>query len=609
MIPAGLARVPGRRPSGLPVPCEASPAGGAAAARPAVDGPRSAGSLPLPARRRSFLSRSSSGRPAAVLPGPSSRGGSRARTGPGAVAGCLGGRAARRAGGSCGLKGVPAAAAVAARLAWSLGGVCGGKDAPRGVEEKEALVAVAHAGPWGLLAEGASARGPVRPRRPLGRRASGESCRGAKVGAWALSRTRVRVPVWRWGLRSVSLPLAAPRPGLPSDAGSAPLSPPSRGQSRSSTSSPPPPPVRARASPPRVRRWARPHPPLLAGGRPPSGLPPLPVGVVSLPPVHGPPTPPEGVGGGFPVSPALRLACPCALGVGPLRPPPAREPRPHPPARPRPVWSAAWASCWERVVLAASRYGCVAGFRRVAFPVLPPPSPARPSRAPLPALRGVRSFPRVDRRRSLLSPPPSALVLPLAPRPVRPARPGSSRCRGGGVGEVGGGRERRKGKKGFAVVAVVSGEEAARRSWDRRGGRGALSCDGVPLRARGRVPDPSFGGVPGRSRLPFARPARPRSPSPPARAPPAPFPGGPPLTRAPTLPPSLPLALSLSLSRLPPRLGFARAPYLVDPASSICLSQRLSHACLSTHGRYSETANGSLNQLWFLWSLAPLLLG
>ena len=40
--------------------------------------------------------------------------------------------------------------------------------------------------------------------------------------------------------------------------------------------------------------------------------------------------------------------------------------------------------------------------------------------------------------------------------------------------------------------------------------------------------------------------------------------------------------------------------YLVDPASSICLSQRLSHACLSTHGWYSETANGSLNQLWFV---------
>ena len=79
VIPAGLARVPGRRPSGLPVPCEASPAGGAAAAGPAVDGPRSAGSLPLPARRRSFLSRSSSGRPAAVLPGPSSTGGAAGR--------------------------------------------------------------------------------------------------------------------------------------------------------------------------------------------------------------------------------------------------------------------------------------------------------------------------------------------------------------------------------------------------------------------------------------------------------------------------------------------------------------------------------------------------
>ena len=78
-------------------------------------------------------------------------------------------------------------------------------------------------------------------------------------------------------------------------------------------------------------------------------------------------------------------------------------------------------------------------------------------------------------------------------------------------------------------------------------------------------------------------------------------------------------ALSARVLRAqPPALGTrparrlslcARALYLVDPASSICLSQRLSHACLSTHGRYSETANGSLNQLWFLWSLAPLLLG
>jgi hypothetical protein len=39
--------------------------------------------------------------------------------------------------------------------------------------------------------------------------------------------------------------------------------------------------------------------------------------------------------------------------------------------------------------------------------------------------------------------------------------------------------------------------------------------------------------------------------------------------------------------------------YLVDSASTICLSQRLSHACLSI-ALYSETANGSLNQLSFI---------
>ena len=36
----------------------------------------------------------------------------------------------------------------------------------------------------------------------------------------------------------------------------------------------------------------------------------------------------------------------------------------------------------------------------------------------------------------------------------------------------------------------------------------------------------------------------------------------------------------------------------------ICLSQRLSHACLSTYLRHGETANGSLNQSWFLRSYA-----
>ncbi|GFQ71777.1 hypothetical protein TNCT_355521 [Trichonephila clavata] len=42
--------------------------------------------------------------------------------------------------------------------------------------------------------------------------------------------------------------------------------------------------------------------------------------------------------------------------------------------------------------------------------------------------------------------------------------------------------------------------------------------------------------------------------------------------------------------------------YLVDPASSICLSQRLSHACLSTCRSDGETANGSLNQSRFIGS-------
>ena len=37
----------------------------------------------------------------------------------------------------------------------------------------------------------------------------------------------------------------------------------------------------------------------------------------------------------------------------------------------------------------------------------------------------------------------------------------------------------------------------------------------------------------------------------------------------------------------------------------ICLSQRLSHACVSTDCTDGETANGSLDQLWFLRSYNP----
>ena len=55
-----------------------------------------------------------------------------------------------------------------------------------------------------------------------------------------------------------------------------------------------------------------------------------------------------------------------------------------------------------------------------------------------------------------------------------------------------------------------------------------------------------------------------------------------------------------SLQVLPPaavpqvEVIVARATWLILPVV-ICLSQRLSHACLSMNGSYSETANGSLN--------------
>ena len=55
--------------------------------------------------------------------------------------------------------------------------------------------------------------------------------------------------------------------------------------------------------------------------------------------------------------------------------------------------------------------------------------------------------------------------------------------------------------------------------------------------------------------------------------------------------------------RFAPGIGASRAArqatWLILPVV-ICLSQRLSHACLSISDLYCETANGSLNQLWFL---------
>src|SRR5699024_2112178 len=45
--------------------------------------------------------------------------------------------------------------------------------------------------------------------------------------------------------------------------------------------------------------------------------------------------------------------------------------------------------------------------------------------------------------------------------------------------------------------------------------------------------------------------------------------------------------------------GVNRDIWLILPVV-ICLSQRLSHACLSISNLYCETANGSLNQLSFI---------
>ncbi len=55
------------------------------------------------------------------------------------------------------------------------------------------------------------------------------------------------------------------------------------------------------------------------------------------------------------------------------------------------------------------------------------------------------------------------------------------------------------------------------------------------------------------------------------------------------------------VARCPPRGGALRkiVTWLILPVV-ICLSQRLSHACLSISNLYGETANGSLNQLSFI---------
>lgn len=61
---------------------------------------------------------------------------------------------------------------------------------------------------------------------------------------------------------------------------------------------------------------------------------------------------------------------------------------------------------------------------------------------------------------------------------------------------------------------------------------------------------------------------------------------------------------SWSLARLRATVVDCAPPRLILSAV-ICLSQRLSHACLSSNSLKGETANGSLQQLLYTWSWYP----
>ena len=231
---------------------------------------------------------------------------------------------------------------------------------------------------------------------------------------------------------------------------------------------------------------------------------------------------------------------------------------------------------------------------------LPPPPPRRG-----PPLRCAR--PSAGRVPGLAHRGPVAVSSPAGvPRPS-------------GAGVTAGRRGRASAVRGVALAVVESPPGRAGSRWGGGGcgggGRGGSAALSLPLlgppRGGGGALRPSWTEsvrAIGRPRRGAGRGARPGLPA--GRAP----------SRHPPLPPgSLASRVFRRACRVrglsaPPRFpgtpgSSCSRPYLVDPASSICLSQRLSHACLSTHGRYSETANGSLNQLWFLWSLAPLLLG
>ena len=393
------------------------------------------------------------------------------------------------------------------------------------------------------------------------------------------------VPAWRWGLRSMSFPLS-PRAGLPLRARLPPSFRPRRG-------------VRVARRPPLLLlRLARRRGHEFAVGHPSSASRRRLVGCpASLPSVHHafgrvlsrllvvfrPPS--RRVRGVFPrLSPALRLAVVCWGARCGLRPPVSSAA--SVPARLRGAASGHLACRVRSVSVSWRLCAGVLGLRRVGFPVPPPLSLARPSRAFPPRPSGGAGWAgsplpwvTVAGRFSFRHRPTAITVVFPAPRPVW-ASFRLSRCQRG---------KRKRCVEEWERACLSGGDVHAR----------SLYVCPVPVRARMGASTPLWGvwGL-GPLALPFCS-ARLRFASEYACASLRVF-----AARLParSLAPSPLLALR-------PRPGFARASYLVDPASSICLSQRLSHACLSTHGRYSETANGSLNQLWFLWSLAPLLLG
>uniref|UniRef100_A0A8B7TRW7 LOW QUALITY PROTEIN: microtubule cross-linking factor 1-like n=1 Tax=Castor canadensis TaxID=51338 RepID=A0A8B7TRW7_CASCN len=285
------------------------------------------------------------------------------------------------------------------------------------------------------------------------------------------------------------------------------------------------------------------------------------------------------------------------------RPSPSRRARvgggvgadPGPPARPSRESSsspAGVASCPPRAcgVVREGAPGRRAGFRPRSSP-----DPRPPPR------RAWRVVP-VDRRRA----PCGAIGAGRSPRPASfPAR----RRRRGTRGAARAPLTRRAAVGGRRAPSAPPLRAALARASPRGPGPGVRPGGASPsARRRRRTDGPTDGRRVSRVGSPTgARPSASASAASPARPPARASPRGEtrPRRRAPA-PVRLSRALGFPVPGSPRSLAL---PYLVDPASSICLSQRLSHACLSTHGRYSETANGSLNQLWFLWSLAPLLLG